>query len=180
MPDLRQTRQKLKIALATMALIDVAAVAVYFSPLVGSQSSRRAELGQLWLELQLKTREIAPLRGLDKKIPVANQQIEEFYQRRLPQESSEIAENLGKVASENGVRIGSFKYSLKDPEDVGLRRVEIDADLAGDYLQLARFINALERDRMFFLVDGVQLGGAQAGVVRLNMKAETYLRTGAA
>ncbi len=180
MPDLRQTRHKLKIALATMALIDVAALVVYFSPLVGSQLARRAELGQLWLELQQKTREIAPLRGLDKKIPLAHQQIDEFYKQRLPQESSAIAENLGKLAAENGVRIGSFKYAMKDPETVGLRRMEIDADLGGDYLQLVRFINALERDRMFFLVDSVQLGGEQAGVVKLQMKAETYLRTGAA
>jgi type IV pilus assembly protein PilO len=179
-PDLRQTRHKLKIALATMALIDVAALVVYFSPLVGSQLARRTELGQLWLELQQKTREITPLRGLDKKIPVAHQQIDEFYVQRLPQESSAIAENLGKLAAENGVRIGSFKYSIKDPETVGLRRMEIDADLGGDYLQLVRFINALERDQMFFLVDSVQLGGEQAGVVKLEMKAETYLRTGVA
>ena len=40
---------------------------------------------------------------------------------------------------------------------LGVRRVEIDADLAGDYLQLVRFINALERDQVFFLVDSVCL-----------------------
>jgi hypothetical protein len=33
---------------------------------------------------------------------------------------------------------------------------------------------------MFFLVDGVQLGGEQGGVVRLQMKMETYRKTGAA
>jgi type IV pilus assembly protein PilO len=179
-PDLRDTRRKLKIALAAMGVVDLAVIVVYFSPLVGSQFARRAELGQLWQELQQKTREITPLRGLDKKIPVAHQQIADFYRQRLPQESSAISENLGKLAAENGVRIGSFKYSMKDSETVGLRRVEIDADLGGDYLQLVRFINSLERDRMFFLVDSVQLGGEQAGVVKLQMKAETYLRTGTA
>ena len=50
----------------------------------------------------------------------------------------------------------------------------------GDYLQLVRFINSLERDQMFFLVDSVQLGGEQAGMVKLQMKLETYLKTGAA
>jgi type IV pilus assembly protein PilO len=58
--------------------------------------------------------------------------------------------------------------------------VEIEADLGGNYLQLVRFINAVERDRMFFLVDSVQLGGEQAGIVKLQMKVETYLRTGVA
>ncbi|HXY07180.1 MAG TPA: hypothetical protein VEI52_04925 [Terriglobales bacterium] len=177
MPDLRETRLKLKIALAAMALIDVIALGVYFSPLVGLQSSRQAQLAQLWLILQQKTREIAPLRGLDKKIPQAHQQIDDFYRQRLPDESSAVSEVLGKLAAESGVRIGSIKYSFKEPENVGLQRMEIEADLGGDYLQLVRFINSVERNHMFFLVDSVQLGGEQAGIVKLQMKAETYLRT---
>ena len=63
---------------------------------------------------------------------------------------------------------------------LGLQTVEIEADLAGGYLQLVRFINALERDHMFFLVNNVHLGGEQSGVVRLQMKIETYMKVGAA
>jgi type IV pilus assembly protein PilO len=58
--------------------------------------------------------------------------------------------------------------------------MEIEADLAGDYLQLVRFVNALERDQLFFLVDSVGLGGQQSGVVKLQLRLETYLKTGAA
>lgn len=180
MPDLRGTRRKVNIVLATMALVDVAAMVVYFSPLIGSETTRQARLQQLWQGLQQKTREVVPLRGLDKKIPVAKQQIDEFYRNRFPAEDSAISDSLGKLAAENGVKIGSFKYSMKDAEIVGLRRVEIDADLAGDYLQLMRFINSLERAPTFFLVNSVELGGEQGGIVRLQMKMETYLRTGVA
>jgi len=179
-PDLRETRLKLKIVLAAMGLVDVIALAVLLSPLVAFQSSRQTQLAQLWQVLQQKTREVAPLRGMDKKIPLAKTEIDDFYRERLPEESSAVSEDLGKLAAENGVRIGSFKYSIKDPESVGLRRLEIEADLGGNYLQLVRFINAVERDRMFFLVDSVQLGGAQAGMVKLQMKVETYLRAGVA
>jgi Tfp pilus assembly protein PilO len=163
-----------------MALVDVAAILVYFSPLVGSETARQAHLQQLWQELQQKTREVTPLRGLDKKIPVAQHQIDAFYKERFPGEDSEISDSLGKLANENGVKIASIKYSMKDPEMLGVRRVQIDADLAGDYLQLVRFINSMERARTFFLVDSVQLGGEQNGIVRLQMKMETYLKTGAA
>jgi len=180
MPDLRGTKRKVKVVLATMALVDVAALLVYFSPLIGSEATRQAHMQQLWQELQQKTHEVLPLRGLDQKIPVAQQQIDEFYKNRFPAEDSAISDSLGKLATENGVKIGSFKYSMKDPEMLGVRRVEIEADLAGDYLQLVRFINALERAQMFFLVNSVELGGEQGGVVRLQMKMETYLRTGIA
>ncbi|HYA25274.1 MAG TPA: GspMb/PilO family protein, partial [Terriglobales bacterium] len=170
MPDVRQTRRQVKIALLTMALVDVAAMLVYFSPLIGSEVGRQARLQQLWQELQQQTREVAPLRGLDKKIPVAQKQIEQFYKQRFPAEDSDISDSLGKLANESGVKIGSFKYAMKDPEELGLQRVEIEADLAGGYLQLVRFINSLERSPTFFLVNSVQLGGEQGGIVRLQMK----------
>jgi type IV pilus assembly protein PilO len=180
MPDLRETRRKVKIALAALAAADVIMIAVFFSPLIGTEASRHQQLDQAWKELQQKTREVEPLQGLDKKIPIARKQIDEFYAQRLPSRDSAISTDLGKLAGQTGVRIGSIKYVMKDPEGVGVRRVEIEADLAGDYLQLVRFINALERDQMFFLVDSVSLGGEQNGVVRLQLKLETFLKMGAA
>jgi len=78
MPDLRQTRKNVKLALAALGLLDVIALGIYLSPLVGSQRSRGEQLSQLWTELQQKTQEVEPLRGLDKKIPVAHKQIDDF------------------------------------------------------------------------------------------------------
>jgi hypothetical protein len=63
---------------------------------------------------------------------------------------------------------------------VGLRPVLIEASLSGNYLQLVRFINSLERDQLFFIVDSVELGSEHGGVVQLQMKLETYLKTGTA
>lgn len=180
MPDLRDTKRKVKITLATLALVDLAAIIVYFSPLVGSEQSRRTQMRELWKELQQKTREVEPLRGLDKKIPLAGKQIDDFYKNRLPAQDSAISEAIGKVAAQSGVKIGSVKYDWKDPLTVGVRRVEVDADFSGDYLQLVRFINSLERDQLFFLVDSVSLGGEQGGMVKLQIKLETYLKTGMA
>ncbi len=50
--------------------------------------------------------------------------------------------------------------------------------LAGNYSSLARFINALERDDMFFIISSVALGGQPQGLVKLDMKVETYLKAG--
>lgn len=179
MPELTDTRRKLKTALVTLLVIDVVAAAVWLSPLVGSERSRREQLDQLWKDLQLKTRQVEPLRGLDKKVVVARQQIDEFYKQRLPEQESAIASDLGKVAADSGVRIGQIKYKVDDPEPIGLRPVLIEADFSGDYLQLVRFINSLERDQLFFIVSSVDLGGEQGGVVKLQMKLQTYLKTGA-
>jgi type IV pilus assembly protein PilO len=175
MADVKQMRNRLKIAIAALVLVDVAAIAMLMTPVAGSAEARQQELQQSWL--QLKTRESAPWRGLDKKIPVAQKQIEDFYRDRFPSEDSAISADLGKLASENGVRLSAVKYEQKDSGLDGLERMEIDADVSGDYVQLVRFINALERNRLFFLVDDLELGNEQQGNVKLQIKAETYLRS---
>jgi len=174
MPDLRKMRNRVKFTIAALALADVAAVAMLMTPLAGSADQRQQELQQSWL--QLKSRESAPWRGLDKKIPLAQRQIEDFYHDRFPAEDSSIAADLGKLASQTGVRMSAERYTHKDSDVEGLQRVEIEADLSGNYLQLVRFINALERNRLFFIVDSLELGSEQNGVVKLQIKVETYLR----
>jgi hypothetical protein len=188
MPDLAETRQKLRIAVGTLIVLDIIAAGVLFSPLVGSAKSRDQQLSALGAAIQSKTRQVEPLRGLDKKIPVARQQIDDFYKNRLTSEDSEISAEIAKLASDSGVKINGVKYARDDHSDAtndlpqraeaaGLHRVLLEADLSGDYLQLMRFINGLERDRLFFIVDNVQLGGEQGGAVKLQMKLETYRKS---
>jgi type IV pilus assembly protein PilO len=186
MPDLRRTRQKLKFAFGALFVVDMVAVVLLVSPLIGSQRSRDEHMAQLWKELQLKTRAVQPLRGLDKKIPVAKRQIDDFYENRFTAETSVVSANLEKLALNSGVKLAGLTYGQKGTEvqsqsadAVGLNRVAIDADLSGDYLQVMHFINSLERSRLFFLVDSVQIGSDQGGVVRLRMRLETYLRASA-
>jgi Tfp pilus assembly protein PilO len=174
MPDALAMRNKIKIAIAALLVVDIIAVVLLFSPLVGSERSRREQLDLLWQELQRKTHEAEPLKNVDKKIAVASQQVDEFYKNRLPTQDSAIYDELGKVAKQSGVKIGQIRSKGKDSDAVGLRPVEIQADFSGDYLQLVRFINSLERDPLFFIIDSVELGGEQGGVVKLQLKLETY------
>jgi type IV pilus assembly protein PilO len=171
-----QKRRKLVIVFAVLAVIDIGLGVVLLSPLVGSEQSRKTELDQLWKQLQVKTRQVEPLRGIDQKIVLAQQQIDDFYKNRLPSQDFAISEELGKLATDNGVRIGQVKYLPKDLQPVGVRPVFVEADFTGDYVQLVRFINALERDKVFFIVDSVDLGGAQGGLVKLSLKLEAYLK----
>jgi Tfp pilus assembly protein PilO len=178
MPDLRQTRKKIKIALAVMIGLDVLATAILVSPLVGSADSRRQELNQLWRELQVKTSEVKPLSNLDQKVKTANLQISDFYDKRFPSKDSQIIAEFGKLAAENGVSIEQGTYKVGDEPESRLLPVEVEANLSGNYVSLAKFINALERDDMIFLINNLSLGGEQTGPVKLQMKLETYLKEG--
>lgn len=179
MPELQNSRRKLKIAILAMVAVDVVAAALLFSPLVGSAESRQVNLRQLAADLQRKKREVEPLRDIDKKVVLAKTQIGQFYKDRFAQRDSDLTTQLGKLASESGVRILQAKYKQEDPTGAGIMPVEIEGNFSGDYLQLVRFINALERSKQFFTVDSVSLAGESTGPVRLEVKMHSFLRLGA-
>lgn len=179
MANLQSSRNKLKVAVAVMIVANVAAAAILFSPLAGSAESRRQLINQLTFELAVKTRGVEPLRGMDKKVDVAKQQIGQFYNARFATRDSDIADELGKLAQQNGVHILQARYKQEDPEPSGVVPVTIDGDFSGDYLSLVRFINALERSKLFYMVDSVGLVGETTGPVRLDVRLHSYLKSGA-
>jgi type IV pilus assembly protein PilO len=177
MATIRDVRRASMPAIAVLSLLIIGCAIYIFSPAGRSRQAREREYEQLQSEVLAKRQDVLPTRGMDNKLQQASVDIDSFYGSRFPAEYSTVAEELGKVAGETGVHFAAIKYDDKDAGVEGLRKLNIEITLSGDYLQEVKFINALERDKIFFLVDGVALG-EQQGNVRLQLKLETYLRTG--
>ncbi len=129
----------------------------------------------------LTARQLAkPLEGLDTKLRTADVVANRFYAERLPVSYSEIATQLGVLKKADNVRLAGANYSQEPVVDVSalgpLTEVRIDARLSGDYIGLVRFLNGLERDKVFFVINGVTLTGQESGRVNLRVKLTTYLR----
>src|ERR1700761_4236237 len=110
-----------------------------------------------------------PLRGLDTKISASTQDADAFYQERLPYAYSQILSELGRLTQKSNVHLANVQYA---PAPVlsgegALTELHMDASVSGDYRPIVEFINGLERDKMFFLVNGINLSGQQTGMVNL-------------
>jgi len=150
-------------------------------------------------QIMLKSAEIAarPLQGLDVKLASASEKADQFYLERLPFSYSEIAAELGVLKDSTRVRLSRINYSQPAPTGSSngkraadgpggtyvpstgknqLTEVLMDASLTGDYRSLVEFINGLERDKVFFLIDGITLTGQQTGQVSLRIRITTFLR----
>jgi type IV pilus assembly protein PilO len=131
--------------------------------------------------VMMKTAEIAkrPLEGLDEKLAQATKDADSFSRRRLPYANSEIAAELGALAKKQGVKLTRVQYAY-GPVLAGtsgeLTEARMDASLNGDYRPLVLFINGLERDKMFFMIQGLTLTGQQSGTVGLRLRLTSYLR----
>jgi type IV pilus assembly protein PilO len=121
-----------------------------------------------------------PLEGLDEKLAQATKDADKFSKQRLPFSISEVLSELGALAKKQGVKLtrGQYAYEPVMQGTAGeLIEAKIDASLSGDYRPLVLFINALERDKKFFLINGVTLTGQQSGTVGLRLRMTTYLRS---
>ena len=130
--------------------------------------------------VQLKSAELAakPLRGLDTKLVDSTRDADAFYAKRLPYANSQVLAELGALTKREGVRWSRAQYP-QNPVLSGsdaLIEMNIDASVSGDYRPIMQFINAIERDKMFFVITGITLSGQQTGQVNLRLRLTTYLR----
>jgi Tfp pilus assembly protein PilN len=120
-----------------------------------------------------------PLQGIDQKLAVSTQQADAFYVHRLPYATSQVAAELGALTTREGVRLGRVQYAYAPmlPGPYALTQVSMDASVSGDYRPVVGLINAMERDRLFFVISGITLTGQQTGQVNLRLRLVTYLRS---
>ncbi|MDE3105760.1 MAG: hypothetical protein KGK08_11335 [Acidobacteriota bacterium] len=131
------------------------------------------------MQMQQAEKAAEPLRGVDAKLQAATRDADRFYAQRLPGAYSDVLAELGTLTRKSGVKLTRVQYAPAAVLAGGpgaLTEVRMDASLSGDYRPLMEFLNSLERDRMFFLVQGVTLAGQQSGTVGVRMRLTTYLR----
>jgi hypothetical protein len=178
MNNVQQARRVLIIVAVVFLLVDIAAAIVLFSPLGRSPAARGDELEKLRLERIQKDGETRPTRDMDKKLVASREAIAGFYSSRLPSYYSEISESLGKTANENHVTLSAVRYESKPAGVGGLNAISITLTLSGEYVSEMKFINSLERDKKFYVLDRVLIGdaGAEGNQLRVEVQLETFLR----
>lgn len=138
-------------------------------------AGRQDELQQqqtLLAQLRLQN---ARLEGLPEKVDLSRKQADKFVADRIPASYSSIAAELGDLSAKNSVRLTRAAYT-QSPAPAGLAEIRIDANLSGEYPGIMRFINGVERDRLMFVISGIQFTGQQGGMVNLRLRLITYLR----
>jgi hypothetical protein len=140
-----------------------------------TSASNQDAMAQQQAQLRLLLMQTAPLRGLDKKVELSRQQIDEFYNKRIPPSYSAILERLGDISSKSPVRLTRGAYT-QAPGSGDLTEIRMDYGLSGDYPAIMRFLNGLERSQTFFIIRAMALTGQQSGTVNLRLEFSTWLR----
>jgi len=128
-------------------------------------------------QVQLRALDIktAPLRGLDKRVDASRAEKDEFMEKRISPDYSSISARVVSLGVASGVRLTRLEYSQGAP-GTELTEIQMDAGITGQYPQIMKFINSLERDKIFFLIRAMSLTGEQGGMVSLRLRLSTWLR----
>jgi Tfp pilus assembly protein PilO len=128
-------------------------------------------------QVQLKALDLqtAPLRGLDQRVDQSREQMQKFYTRRIPANYSLIASRIGDLEVKSGARLSRVLYA-QGAQSGDLTEISMDAGISGEYPQIMRFVNGLERDETFFVIRAMNLTGQQGGQVNLRLRVSTWLR----
>jgi type II secretion system (T2SS) protein M len=139
------------------------------------RTDRPEQLELKQVELRTAQLQAKPLRNLPVRVADSTKGAEHFYGGRVPGADSAILAELGSLEQKSNVRLSrvqtAFAPALRD-----VTEVRMDASVSGDYTAVMKFINSVERDKMFFVIDGLTLTGQQGGLVNLRLKVTTYLR----
>lgn len=163
---------------AVLALLDLYLVVHLIFVWQGLGSNNAEALDQQRVQLVAAQISAKPLRGLDTKLVTSTHDANVFYQTRLPYADSQVVAEIGGLAKKAGVRWTHAQYSY-NPTLKGndaLTEVSMDASVSGDYRPIVQFINSVERDKLFFVINGINLTGQQTGQVNLRIRLTTYLR----
>jgi Tfp pilus assembly protein PilO len=184
--DLRDVRTQLLIAVAVLLLLDVAAIALLLSPAGRSRGARQQQYERLRQTKIEKTKAAAATAGMEQRIATARAQEAEFDRDRLAGRYSAMSEQLSRIAAEAGVSVSDVKYDersnlLEKNKDTpkGYASLGIAIQVHGSYEQDMRFINAVERQKMLLLIDGVAFSGMQGDQLTVSVHLSTYLRSAA-
>ena len=175
MTGIQRMRSRFTLLLAIFLAIDVALVAYLLWP-ASNTHARDQEEQQLQQEFAVKSRQAAPLRGIENKLQDTRANIKKFSAERILSQSSQISAELHRLAQQDSVTMQGVHYKVESAGLPNLQRGDIESNIAGDYLKIVHFINAIERDKLLFVINQINLSAPASGMVQLQIKFQTFLK----
>ena len=170
-------------ALAVLLLVD-GAFAYYSMKLSEARRNPQEVLAAEKTQVELLRADVKRAQEIQKRIPDYVKAFDK-YEGNLPLASkgnSVISEELSSVAKATHVSLEDQRFRRKDVPGRDLQEIELDATVGGDYANIVRFLNALQRSKNTYIVDSLGLESesatqGSAAATPTGLKVNLHLRT---
>ena len=176
MAPLERARVRMVVVALVLLALDVVAVLFLLSPEGRSRAEWQKERATAQAQLQEQRRQAAPMMNIEKRLFQSQSDATQFMKARFVERDSEVSALLGALAKDGKVKIEKIGYKADVTELEQVDALSIDTTVTGEYGNLVRFINALERAKTVFVLQSVSLDGADNGQVKVKLQVQTFLK----
>ncbi|MSO20293.1 MAG: hypothetical protein EXQ56_07470 [Acidobacteria bacterium] len=175
------TRPEIQWKIASAVLTVVCAGLLYFILQAPGRSSeaRQAQIQELESQQRTGQARVAELRELTSRVQSATQSGQKFVADNFMGRAnafSSMLKNLEELATQNHLRPSNISYDLLDEKnELGWTAIEVSLSLEGEYADVVRFINKVEKSKIFWIIRGLDVGSAAETGLRMRLTTETYL-----
>jgi len=176
-------RQLILIGLGLLLVADLALAAYSWQ----SSTALRTPMAQLKEDshkLDLLNGDVERAERIRHDLPATVADYDRFDASLLPASSADstVTAELDELARKSGLQIESLNLHHKEIPGRNLTLVDLDTAVGGDYTNIVKFMNNLQRSHNFYIVESLNLqaqGQGGPAVMRIGLKMKTYLRTAA-
>jgi type IV pilus assembly protein PilO len=144
-----------------------------------------AQLAEDSHKLQLLSADIERAEKIRHDLPATITDCDRFDSGLLPAStgSSAVTSELDELARKSGVQIQSVTFAHKEIAVRNLTQVGLAASVSGDYTNIVKFMNSLQRSPNSYIVESLTLQAESqtsgSNTLRIGLNMKTYFRTAA-
>jgi len=168
--------------LAVLLAGDVA-FAYFSSRLAVPRENRQERLAAEMRQRDLIKADIKRATEIRQKIPQVLKQLDEFEGSLLSANKgySIVAHEMDEHARDSHVIVEDVKLHEKEVTGRNLTELTLEMAINGDYNGIVHFLNHLQRSKVSYIIDGLEVdsqntGQVPAGTLKVNLHMRTYFR----
>lgn len=170
MGDLAPIRKRFTIAIVVLAAISLGLLGYLLWPRTGQPDAKA-----LQQQYDSLNRDVARISDPAQ----TREDLKQLYAKNIPDRFSTISEEMETLFKDAGVTPQPISYAPETDQKnslPGVQQIKVDTTVTGDYLKVARFLNAMEQSQLLFIIDKITLTSQEGGKVTLQVTFDTFLR----
>ncbi len=177
----RDPRVVMRALIGVLLVANLAAAVIAFKPFGGSADDLTRQETALRTQLTALDNRVAMDRKLVAKVEGARKEGEAFlatYFLDRRTQASSVADELLRITKEAGMKALPRSEQLEDLTGSDTLQMDtITAGFEGDYQNLAKLINLIDRSPRFLVIENMQSNGVQNGkTVSVQLKIDCFVR----
>ncbi len=179
--SLKDPRVSVRAALGTLLILNIAAALILFKPWGGSADDLDRRLTSMRAQLPKQQAALERTKLLVQKVEKARAESNQFMAKYLLNERNAYSTILGELtqaADKVNLKTKESQYGVEPIEGSDtLEMMTISASFEGEYLNLTKFLNELDRSPRFLIIESLTASPQPQGkVVNVNFKLNAFVK----